>query len=39
MADELGQNTAILKKQQLAELAAAKASEKTVEAAEASIAN
>jgi translation initiation factor IF-2 len=39
MADELGQNTAVLKKQQLAELAAAKAAEKTAEAVEASIAN
>ncbi len=37
MADELGQNTATLKKQQMAELAAAKEAEKTVEAAEASI--
>jgi translation initiation factor IF-2 len=37
MADELGENTAALKKQQMAELAAAKASEKAVEAAEASI--
>ena len=39
MADELGQNTATLKKQQMAELAAAKAIEKEVEAAEASVAN
>ncbi len=39
MADELGENTANLKKQQLAELAAAKAAEKTVEAAEATLAN
>ncbi len=37
MADELGENTAALKKQQLAELAAAKAAEKTAEAVEASI--
>ena len=37
MADELGQNTANLKKQQMAELAAAKATEKEVEAAEASV--
>ena len=39
MADELGENTAALKKAQMAELAAAKASEKTVEAAEATLAN
>ncbi len=38
MADELGENTAALKKAQMAELAAAKAAEKTVEAAEASVA-
>jgi translation initiation factor IF-2 len=37
MADELGENTAALKKAQMAELAAAKAAEKTVEAAEASV--
>ncbi len=39
MADELGENTAALKKAQLAELAAAKAAEKTLEAAEATLAN
>jgi translation initiation factor IF-2 len=37
MADELGENTAALKKAQMAELAAAKAAEKAVEGAEASI--
>jgi translation initiation factor IF-2 len=37
LADELGQNTATLKKQQMAELAASKAAEKAAEAAEASI--
>jgi translation initiation factor IF-2 len=37
LADELGQNTANLKKQQMAELAASKAAEKAAEAAEASI--
>jgi hypothetical protein len=37
MADELGENTAALKTAQLAELAAAKAAEKAVEGAEATI--
>ena len=37
LADELGANTAEAKRKQLAELAAAKATEKEVEAAEASV--